>query len=185
MSHELILVIDHQEYWREFSKKALEAANFNVYTHDTSTYLKAYNEHSRFPKDVYESKMLPRQEQAFTTAHYREEEGGNRDLPLEQRPDLIIVGCTQVGQEEQILIEHLLTAQHHLLVVCTFLPRQVMRSLFLQGVDDVTDKPYTSTDLITIVQNVLQSIRAGNQRNKPSMEASSNPTEKRWEGRTQ
>ncbi len=175
MSHELILVIDHQEYWREFSKKALEGANFNVHTHDTSIYLKAYNEHSHFPKDVYERKTVS----YGNATHYSQEEGGNRDLPLQRRPDLTIVGCTQVGPEEQTLIEHLLTAQHHLLVVCTFLPRQVMRSLFLQGVDDVADKPYTSNNLVAIVQDALQSILARNQWDKPGMGTSSNPIEKR------
>ena len=174
MSHELILVIDHQEYWREFSKQALESAGFNVCTYDPSIYLNTQCEHSHFKLGVSERKTFPDE----TALHDREEQGGNGAVPL-QTPDLIIVGCAQIDKEERVLIEQLLAAQYHLLVVSTFLPGQVMRSLFLQGVDDVADKPYTSTSLIAIVQDTLQSIRARNLFGKPKVRASSIPTEQR------
>jgi DNA-binding response OmpR family regulator len=78
----------------------------------------------------------------------------------EQKPDLIIIGCSQVGKEEQTLIDQLLADQYHLLVVSTFLSRQMMRALFLQGVDDVADKPYNPDSLVDMVEDTLQSILA-------------------------
>lgn len=177
MSHELILVIDHQEYWREFSKQALESAGFNVRTYDPSIYVNTHCEHSPFTQEVSERKTFPDE----TALHDKEEQGGNRAVPL-QTPDLIIVGCTRVDKEERTLIEQLLVAQYHLLVVSTFLPGQVMRSLFLQGVDDVVDKPYTSTSLVAIVQDTLQSILTRNLWGKPRLRAAPTVKEKRRDG---
>lgn len=73
-------------------------------------------------------------------------------------PDLIILGCVCVGPEEQELIAQLLNDKHHLLVLCTYLPEQVMRSLFLQGVDDIVDKPFHSAALIKTVHQAFENI---------------------------
>ena len=77
-------------------------------------------------------------------------------------PDLAVLGCAYIGPEEQKLIAHILAQKHHLLVLCVSLPWQVMRSLFLQGVDDVVDKPYDSVHLVNFVNQVLESTLSRN-----------------------
>ena len=73
-------------------------------------------------------------------------------------PDLIILGCARVGSEELQFIKQLLLEKHHLLVLSAYLPKSVMRSLFMQGVDDIVDKPYSSNALVQIVREVLDTI---------------------------
>jgi DNA-binding response OmpR family regulator len=72
--------------------------------------------------------------------------------------DLIVLGCSCIGTEEQQLIDDALAGKHHLLVLCTSLSWQTMRMLFLQGVDDIVDKPYNPANLVKIVNQVLERI---------------------------
>lgn len=74
-----------------------------------------------------------------------------------EKPDLVVLGCAHIGPEEQQLITRILAHKYHILVLCDFLPWQVMRSLFLQGVDDITDKPYDPAYLVSIVNQTLES----------------------------
>jgi DNA-binding NtrC family response regulator len=69
--------------------------------------------------------------------------------------DLIIVGCVSVGDEERQLIEDILQHPHRLLVFCISLPWRVMRSLFLLGVEDVTDKTYDPRQLLKTVEDLF------------------------------
>lgn len=69
--------------------------------------------------------------------------------------DLIVLGCAHIGKEEQQFIDNVLACKHHLLVLCTSLSWQTMRMLFLQGVDDIQDKPYNPANLVKIVNQVL------------------------------
>ena len=75
-----------------------------------------------------------------------------------ENPDLVVLGCTQIGDEEEHLITQILAHKHHLLVLCAFLSSKVTRALFLRGVDDIVDKPYDPEYLITIVNEVLASL---------------------------
>ena len=75
-----------------------------------------------------------------------------------KKPDLVVLGCHQIETEEQKLIDDVLAHKHHLLVLCTFLSRQITRTLFLRGVDDIVDKPYNPTKLVKIVNEALESI---------------------------
>lgn len=77
---------------------------------------------------------------------------------LETYPDLIILGCARVGSEEQQLITQLLKEKHHLLVLSAYLPISVMRALYMQGVDDIVDKPYSSNLLVNIVHELFATI---------------------------
>ncbi|HZR38905.1 MAG TPA: hypothetical protein VFB12_02230 [Ktedonobacteraceae bacterium] len=86
-------------------------------------------------------------------------------------PDLVVLGCARVGPEEQELIALALTNRYHLLVLCSFLPWQEMRALFLQGVDDVVDKPYTSKYLVRIVKDAMEHVERGCFYNKNRGEA--------------
>jgi len=74
-----------------------------------------------------------------------------------EKLDLVVLGCTRVGDEEQRLIAQVLSRRQHLLVLCVSLSLQIMRSLFLLGVDDIEDKPYNPERLITIVNQALAS----------------------------
>jgi DNA-binding response OmpR family regulator len=75
-----------------------------------------------------------------------------------ENPDLIVLGCNQIGPEEEDTINHILAQKHHLLVLCAFLPLQMMRSLFLRGVDDIADKPDDPHKVIVLVTVVLASL---------------------------
>jgi DNA-binding NtrC family response regulator len=79
-----------------------------------------------------------------------------------EKPDLVILGCANIEPKELKLIERLLLDKYHLLVLCTSLPRQVMRSLFVKGADDVAEKPYDSTDLVDTVNQVFEAIAPAN-----------------------
>lgn len=79
-----------------------------------------------------------------------------------EEPDLVVLGCICVGPEEQRLITQILACKHHLLVLCVSLPWKVMRSLFLQGVDDIVDKPYDPTSLVNFVNEALESTASRN-----------------------
>jgi DNA-binding NtrC family response regulator len=78
-------------------------------------------------------------------------------IPEGKDADLVVLGCARVGAEEQTLIQQLLARGYHLLVLCAFLPWQDMRALFLQGVDDVADKPRNAPGLISIVETLVAS----------------------------
>jgi DNA-binding NtrC family response regulator len=119
--HKRILLIDHQSYWREFSRQALQSAG--LYVHSFSTY---------------------------------------NQKPLQkwikgEKPDLIILGCVRIGDEERRLIRLVLDHRQHLLVLSASLPLRIMRALFLMGVDDIVDKTYDAKYLVQIVDEVLAS----------------------------
>lgn len=79
-----------------------------------------------------------------------------------ENPDLVVLGCVRIRPEEQVLIAQVLSRKHHLLVLCASLPWQVMRSLFLQGVDDVADKPHDPAEVVNFVNQTLESTTAYN-----------------------
>lgn len=72
--------------------------------------------------------------------------------------NLIILSCANVGDDEQHLITQILREGYHLLVLSAYLPQSVMRSLYLQGVDDITDKPYDPAVLVNLVEQILSKI---------------------------
>ncbi|MFN0087533.1 MAG: hypothetical protein ACKVX9_19240 [Blastocatellia bacterium] len=73
-------------------------------------------------------------------------------------PDLVILGCPGIGREERELIHRVFEYKQHLLVLSTSLRWADMRALFLAGADDVMDKPYESTRLMDIVNQVFDNI---------------------------
>lgn len=74
--------------------------------------------------------------------------------------DLIILGCACIGAEELKFIARVRLNQLRLLVLCTFLRLRVMRLLFLQGVDDVAEKPFNPKQLLEVVDHSIQNIAA-------------------------
>lgn len=73
-------------------------------------------------------------------------------------PDLIILGCADIGSDELEVISHILQQQkHRLLVLSNSLPWQTMRALFLAGANDVVDKTYDPNRLVDIVKQVFVS----------------------------
>lgn len=73
--------------------------------------------------------------------------------------DLVILGCLRVREEESKLIRSIVSYDHRLLVLSGSLPWPTMRSVFLTGADDVTNKPYDSAKLINVVVQALEAIR--------------------------
>lgn len=98
--------------------------------------------------------------QALRNAGFSVEEWSSYSDPpfLQMYPDLIILGCARVGSEEQRLITQLLKENHHLLVLSAHLPKSVMRALYMQGVHDIVDKPYSSNLLVKIVREAFATI---------------------------
>ncbi len=80
-----------------------------------------------------------------------------RSAPNSGSSDLVILGCARVGADEQEVITDILSQGYHLLVLCAFLPWKVMRALFLLGVDDVADKPYSAQELVSTVETLVAS----------------------------
>jgi DNA-binding NtrC family response regulator len=74
-----------------------------------------------------------------------------------EEPDLVVLGCVRIRPEEQLVISQILARKHHLLVLSVTLPWHVMRSLFLQGVDDIVDKPHNPATVVDFVNQVLES----------------------------
>lgn len=72
-------------------------------------------------------------------------------------PDLVILGCTHIGPEEEALIRRILADQRPLVVLSASLSWLSAHSLFLAGVKDVADKPYDPEQLVNIVQKALRS----------------------------
>jgi DNA-binding NarL/FixJ family response regulator len=117
--HKRILLIDHQSYWREFSRQALQSVGLYVHT------LSTYNQRplQKWLKD--------------------------------EKPDLIVLGCARIGDEERRLIQLLLDHRQHLLVLSASLSLRIIRALFLMGVDDIVDKTYDADYLVQLVDEVL------------------------------
>src|SRR5689334_19746783 len=72
--------------------------------------------------------------------------------------DLVILGCAVIKHDERELIGEILKHGHHLLVFSASLPWGDMRSVFLAGVDDVTNKTYDPNRLRTAVTDVLANL---------------------------
>ena len=73
-------------------------------------------------------------------------------------PDLIILGCASIKREERKFIKTVLADGKNLLVLSASLPWSEMRSLFLQGASDVTDKTYDPENLVNIVKESLDNL---------------------------
>jgi DNA-binding response OmpR family regulator len=76
-----------------------------------------------------------------------------------ETPDLVILGCPAIREEEQKLIESVLARDHHLLVLCTSLSMRTMRSLFLGGASDVTDKTFDPNRLVAVIKETLRRVK--------------------------
>lgn len=80
------------------------------------------------------------------------------ELERRQTFNLVILGCANVAAAERRLITHLLTQRLHLVVLANTLTSETIRTLFLQGVDDVVEKTYDSARLLSYVDQVMQRI---------------------------
>lgn len=79
--------------------------------------------------------------------------------PPEYKPDLVILGCGSIRHDERELIGLILNDHRHLLVFSIALPWGIMRSIFLAGVDDVTDKSYDPAALVEHVSHAFKSMK--------------------------
>lgn len=81
------------------------------------------------------------------------------EIALGRIPDIVLLGCPSIEQNEQELITQLLGYGVNLLVLCSFLSLPLMRSLFIAGVKDVAEKSYNPQSIVQIVNQALQSIK--------------------------
>jgi DNA-binding response OmpR family regulator len=99
------------------------------------------------------------EESGFSVSDFNDyEETVIKSSILEERPDLVVLGCVKISNNEYNLIDFLLEEKLHLLVLCTTLPQKVMRTVFLAGADDVTEKPFDPNRTVKTVNEVLKNI---------------------------
>jgi DNA-binding NtrC family response regulator len=72
--------------------------------------------------------------------------------------NLVILGCTNVDVPERLLIAHLLRRHLHLIVLANVLTSAMIRTLFLQGVEDVVEKTHDGTHLLFYVDQAIERI---------------------------
>ena len=75
-----------------------------------------------------------------------------------QTATLVLLGCPAIEREERLLIARLLVRGHYVIAFATSLPIQVMRTLFIKGVEDAVDKTYDAAELVDIVEQALERI---------------------------
>lgn len=80
------------------------------------------------------------------------------DQPPDEKPDLVVLGCSGIKHDERELIRKILSDHRHLLVFSITLPWTIMRSIFLAGADDVVNKPYDPSKLVDFVNDVFASM---------------------------
>jgi DNA-binding NtrC family response regulator len=73
-------------------------------------------------------------------------------------PDLVIFGCARIGNEERGFIGKVLDDKRRLVVLSAVLTWMDMRSLFLAGALDVTDKPYDPAHIVSIVEEIFETV---------------------------
>ncbi len=89
-------------------------------------------------------------------------------LPLwhegqEQDVSLVLLGCSKIERKERLLIARLLARGQHVIVFVSSLSTQVMRALFIRGVEDALDKTYDPEDLVSVVEQALERIETRKQ----------------------
>jgi DNA-binding response OmpR family regulator len=75
------------------------------------------------------------------------------------RPDLVILGCSEVGPDESHLVDVLVRQQLPVLVLSTELTFQAVQALFSAGVSSVERKPFDMPQLVGIVRLALSRLR--------------------------
>lgn len=73
-------------------------------------------------------------------------------------PDLVILGCPRIGDEEREFIEKVLDDKRRLVVLSAMLTWTDMHSLFLAGAEDVTDKPYDPARIVSVVEEAFETV---------------------------
>jgi len=73
----------------------------------------------------------------------------------ERAPDVVILGCASVGCQERNWIQAVVAKGWPLQVLSASLPWEVMRSVFVAGASDVTERPYDPAQVVAIVSQTL------------------------------
>lgn len=69
---------------------------------------------------------------------------------------LALLGCRAVESEERQLVARLLAQKHAVIVLASSFSIQVMRALFIKGVEDVVDRTYDADEIVQIVEQTLE-----------------------------
>lgn len=70
-------------------------------------------------------------------------------------PDLIVLACGAIGDEEIRMTEQASQLQHDVLVLAASLPLPAVRALFLSGARDVAELPGSGERLLDLVRRTL------------------------------
>ncbi len=71
---------------------------------------------------------------------------------------LVVLNCSSIGRIEEYLIKQFLACHSHMMVLCDNLSISMVRTLFLKGVDDVTNQPRSPIELAHQIDAVLVNI---------------------------
>ena len=77
--------------------------------------------------------------------------------------DLVVLGCARIGPEETGLIREMARHKLHVIVLSTSLPWDSMRSAFLAGAYDVTEKTYEAERVVDLVRQTLATLSSRDQ----------------------
>lgn len=72
--------------------------------------------------------------------------------------NIVLLGCANVRYKELFLVTHLIARHQSVVVLSTALTTQETRHLFLQGVEDATDKTYHPAEIVAIVEQAQKQI---------------------------
>ncbi len=73
----------------------------------------------------------------------------------EVHPDLVVLACSVIREEEMVLVEKLAPGPAPILILALLVSGEAMRSLFLAGAYDVADQPATPEGLVELVEQAL------------------------------
>lgn len=98
--------------------------------------------------------------EALQAAGYAVTSGATYALAQPQDDTLVLLGCASVEGDERLFITRMLTGKQPIIVLATYLPAHSLRALFIEGVADAGDKTYDPVELVAVVGQTLQCLRA-------------------------
>ena len=78
------------------------------------------------------------------------------DCPPDEEPDLVVVGCAHVTEEERDLVRRCAQRHHHVLVLAASRDAATVRDLFFAGAFDVTRIPASANQFLALVEQTLE-----------------------------
>lgn len=86
------------------------------------------------------------------------------DASPDEEPDLVVVGCAHVTEEERDLVWRCAQRRHHVLVLAASRDAATVRGLFLAGAFDVTRIPASADQFLTLIEQTLEKAERARER---------------------